>query len=296
MMARADADATDEKHLDTVLETTHAITSFDGADITVTRFATAGQRAPLGSSEAPRRAVLHIHGGGFVMGSVGMFTSYNKRNVLAWDTQVFAVGYRVAPENPAPGLVEDSYAALKWLSSHAVDFGVDPARIVIVGESAGGGVAAGLALAARDRGLSPPLAKVMLVYPMLDDRTIGKYDGVDWPARPYLSWTEAQNEIAWRAYLGADKAGKADVEVSVYDAPGRATVEDLVGLPSTYVDTGSLDLFRDEDIAFTARLSEAHVQTEFHLYPGLPHGFENSVTPALVKSALENRRRAICEI
>lgn len=282
--------------LDTVLETTHSVTSFDGKDITVTQFATAGQRAPLGSSEPPRRAVLHIHGGGFVTGSVSMFASRTKGNVLAWDTQIFAVGYRVAPENPAPGPVEDTYAALKWLSSQAAELGVDPARIVIVGESAGGGVAAGLALVARDRGLSPPLAKVMLVYPMLDDRTIGKYNGVDWPIRPYLMWTEAQNEIGWRAYLGGDKAGKADVEVSVYDAPGRATVENLVGLPSTYVDTGSLDLFRDEDIAFAARLLEADVQTEFHLYPGLPHGFENSITPALVKSALGNRKRAICSI
>lgn len=295
------AAATAGNNLDTVLETTHSIPSFDGAEITVTHLATAAQRAAaadLGSSsEPPRgRAVLHIHGGGFVTGSVDMFASITKRNVLAWDTPIFAVGYRVAPENPAPGPVEDAYAALKWLSTHAAELGVDPARIVIVGESAGGGVAAGLALVARDRGLSPPLAKVMLIYPMLDDRTIGKYDGVDWPTRPYLSWTEAQNKIGWRAYLGEDKAGKADVEVSVYDAPGRATIKDLVGLPSTYVDTGSLDLFRDEDIAFAARLSEADVQAEFHLYPGLPHGFETSVTPALVKSALENRKRAICSI
>lgn len=287
--------------INTVLETTHSIPSFDGAVITITHFATAAQRAaaaaPGSGPPRRRRAVLHIHGGGFITGSVAIFAAVTKRNVLTWDTPVFAVEYRVAPENPAPGLMEDCWAALQWLSTHAADFGVDPARIVVVGESAGGGVAAGLALAARDRGLSPPLAKVVLVYPMLDDRTIGKYDGVvDWPTRPYLSWTEAQNEIGWKAYLGDDRAGRADVEVSVYDAPGRATVKDLVGLPSTYVDVGGLDLFLDEDIAFASRLSQANVQTEFHLYPGLPHGFENSVTPALVRSALANRTRAICSV
>lgn len=300
LLGRFNAKAGDD--IDTVLETTHSIPSFDGTAITVTYFATAAQRAAQsGSAEGqppppPRRAVLHIHGGGFVTGSVEVFAAFTKRNVLNWDTPVFAVGYRVAPENPAPGLVEDCYAALQWLSTHAAEFGVDPARIVVVGESAGGGVAAGLALVARDRGLSPPLAKVVLVYPMLDDRTIGKYDGVDWPTRPFLSWTEAQNEIGWKAYLGEDRAGKADVEVSVYDAPGRATVDDLVGLPSTYIDVGSLDLFLDEDIAYAARLSQANVQTEFHLYPGLPHGFESSITPALVRSAVENRKRAICSV
>ncbi|KAJ4417922.1 hypothetical protein N0V82_005879 [Gnomoniopsis sp. IMI 355080] len=276
-------------------ETAHTVTSFDGVSITVTRWATEAHNAPLGPSEPPRRAVLHIHGGGFITGSVKDFSPMVKRDVLSWDTQVFAVGYRLAPENPAPGPVEDCYAALAWLSAHAAEFGVDPARIVIVGPSAGGGVAAGLALVARDRRLSPPVAKAVLVYPMLDDRTIGRY-GEDWPVREFLMWTEPQNAIGWRAYLGEERAGRADAEVSVYDAPGRASVKDLVGLPSMYIDTGSLDLFRDEDIAYAARLVEANVQTEFHLYPGVPHAFESAGTPGVVKAALENRRRAICSV
>lgn len=278
-----------------VTETTHPITSFDGVSITLTRFATEAQRAPLGPSEAPRRAVFHIHGGGFVSGSVKLFAPVSKTNVLAWDTQVFAVSYRLAPENPAPGPVEDAYAALAWLSAHAVELGVDPKRIVVVGESAGGGVAAGLALVARDRGLSPPIAKALLMYPMLDDRTIGKY-GKEWPVRQFLTWTEAQNQMGWGAYLGEERAGRAEAEVSVYDAPGRASVKDLVGLPSTYIDTGSFDLFRDEDIAYATRLLEANVQTEFHLYPGVPHGFETAITPSVVKAALDNRKRAICSV
>lgn len=276
-----------------ITETKYPITSFDGASITLTRFATEAQRTPLGPSEAPRRALFQIHGGGFISGSVEAFAPRTKRSVLDWDTQVFAVGYRLAPESPAPGPVEDAYAALTWLSSHAAELGVDPARIVVMGESAGGGVAAGLTLVARDRGLSPPLALAVLMYPMLDDLTIGRYDGEDWPVRPFLFWKEADNVIGWGAYLGKDRAGRADVEVSIYDAPGRAKAKDLVGLPRTYIDTGGLDLFRDENLAYVARLLEANVQTEFHLYPGVPHGFELAGPTAVAKAASENRKRAI---
>lgn len=272
---------------DPIIETKTEIQTFDGATITMTRFAqqhhhTTG--APL------RPAVYHIHGGGLIAGRVENFAPAHRQNVVSWDVQIFAIGYRLAPENPAPGPVEDAFAGLKWLSENSLSLGVDPGRIILYGESAGGGIGAGTALMARDRGLSPPLAKQVLIYPMLDDRT--KY-GPGWPVRPLLTWTESDNALGWSSYLGADKCGQEEADVSVYAAPGRAKVEDLAGLPRTYMDTGSLDLFRDEDLRYAAKLLEAGVEVEFHLYPGVPHGFESSVKPSVVMRAIENRKRAV---
>lgn len=209
------------------------------------------------------------------------------RAVAAQGVQHFAVDYPRAPEHPAPAALGDCYAALQWLSAHARELHVDPARIVIYGVSAGGGLAAGVALMARDRGLSPPLAKQVLVYPMLDDRT--RYPD-DWPARPFLTFTAEDNVMSWDAYVGADKRGREDADVSIYAAPGRA--ENLEGLPSTYIDVGGLDLFRDENLRFAQRLAEANVEVEFHLYPGLPHGFENPHTWVTTR-AVENRIKAV---
>jgi acetyl esterase/lipase len=209
------------------------------------------------------------------------------RAVAAQGVQHFAVDYPRAPEHPAPASLEDCYAALQWLSAHARELHVDPARIVIYGVSAGGGLAAGVALMARDRGLSPPLAKQVLVYPMLDDRT---HYPDDWPARPFLTFTAEDNVMSWDAYVGADKRGREDADVSIYAAPGRA--ENLEGLPSTYIDVGGLDLFRDENLRFAQRLAEANVEVEFHLYPGLPHGFENPQTWVTTR-AVENRIKAV---
>lgn len=275
---------------DPVTETKVEVPTFDGAQITVSRFAQAKHRAALPEGEPPRPAVYCIHGGGMVSGSVEIYAPQFCRNAAMWDVQIFAVGYRVAPESPAPGPVEDAWAGLQWLSQHAASMGVDPARIVLYGDSAGGGIAAGTALLARDRKLAPPVAKQVLIYPMLDDRT---HYGADWPVRPFLGWSEKDNEIGWAAYVGADKAGKKEADVSIYAAPGRATTEELVGLPKTYMDTAGLDLFCGEDLGYATKLLEAHVEVEFHLYPGVPHGFEPSVTPRVVKTAYENRTRAI---
>lgn len=273
-----------------VTETKVEVKSFDGAKISVSRFAQAKHRRPLKEGEAPRAAVYHVHGGGMVAGSVEIFAPQSRRNVAMWDVQVFAVEYRLAPENPAPGPVEDAFAGLRWLSQMAESMGIDPARIVMYGDSAGGGIAAGTALLARDRKLAPAVAKQVLVYPMLDDRR--RY-GADWPVREFLAWTETDNKMGWEAYLGEDKAGRDEAEVSIYAAPGRARPDELVGLPRTYVDTAGLDLFCDDDVAFAAKLLAAHVEVELHLYPGVPHGFEGAVTPRVVQAAYENRKRAI---
>jgi acetyl esterase/lipase len=174
---------------------------------------------------------------------------------------------------------------LEWVHDHALEFQVDPARIGIFGESAGGGLAAATAIMARDRKLNPPLAKQILVYPMLDDRNkkdFGIYNDL-------VTWKQEDNVTGWSAMLG-DRVGADDVEPTA--APARIT--DASGLPPTYLDVGSFDLFVDENIAYVAKLVAANIEVEFHLYPGLPHGFE-LVAPGIpvTRMATENRVRAV---
>ncbi|KAM5354155.1 hypothetical protein ACJ41O_000805 [Fusarium nematophilum] len=250
---------------DIVTQTNYTVTSYDGAEIQLRRFAKPEHLA----SKEPLPAILSIHGGGLVSGSIDACAGLSAKSVLNVDRPVFAVGYRLAPEHPYPAAVEDSFAALKYMSAHAAELGIDPHRIALKGESAGGGVAAGVALMARDREFSPPVAKLLLTYPMLDDRT--KYP----PDTGFLklaTWGAQNNKLGWVAYLGEDKAGKAEAEVSPYAAPARA--ESLRGLPPTYVDVGTLDLFRDESLEFVRRLMGDDVEVEFHLWPGVPHVFE----------------------
>jgi acetyl esterase/lipase len=177
---------------------------------------------------------------------------------------MLVVDYRIAPQHPHPTPVEDCYAALRWLADNAAKLGVDPSRIGVMGDSAGGGLAAGVSLLARDRG-GPPIAQQLLVYPMLDDRS----HTPDPQLLPFLTWTYDDNVTGWAALLG-DSAGTD--AVSPYAAPARVT--DVSGLPDTYIDVGDLDIFRDEDIAYARRLSDAGVPTELHLHPGCPHAFE----------------------
>ncbi len=176
---------------------------------------------------------------------------------------VASVEYRLAPEHPFPAPVEDCYAGLKWFAGQADGFGVDRGRIAIGGASAGGGLAAGLALLARDRE-EVAVAFQFLVYPMLDDRnhTPSSHEITD-----ERLWNREANHLGWNAYL-AGRAGEADV--SPYAAPARA--EDLAGLPPAYINVGDLDLFLDEDIDYAQRLLQAGVPTELHVYPGAFHG------------------------
>lgn len=272
----------------------HTVTSKDGAEIRVLRLA--ARRAATAAAPPPQPAVVFAFGGGLMGGSAENWAPWTAQDVLEAGVQFFAVDYRLAPEHRAPAGAEDVYAATAWVSSHAASLGVDPARIAITGVSAGGCHAAGAALLARDRGLDPPVAKQVLIYPMLDDRTSTRLAAADdvgdggHPLAPFLTWTPRTNRMGWAAYLGADKAGDPDADVSPYAAPGRA--EDLAGLPSTYVDVGNLDLFRDESIDYVARLTRANVDVEFHLYPGVPHGFESAAEIAVTKSARANRIKA----
>lgn len=207
--------------------------------------------------------VYSVHGGGYVLGS------YDMDDVLfdQWCPKLGIVGvaveYRLAPETPYPGPLEDCYAGLLWAYEHADDFGIDAARIGVRGLSAGGGLAAGLALLARERG-EVPLAFQLLDSPMLDDRQITPSSQLDGLAM----WTREANQFGWRAYLG-ERYGRDDVPP--YAAAARAT--DLVGLPPSFVSVGALDGFRDEAIEYARRLNQAGVATELHVYPGAPHGY-----------------------
>ncbi len=179
------------------------------------------------------------------------------------DAVIVSVEYRLAPEHPYPAPLDDCYAALTWTVQHAVDLGVDPARIAVAGASAGGGLAAALAQLARDRG-EHALAFQLLIYPMIDDRMATPSSSLD-----TVVWTTQANVLGWRAYLGHEPGAG---EVPAYAAAARAA--DLTGLPPAWIGVGALDVFRDENIEYAQRLLGAGVPAELHVYPGAPHGFE----------------------
>lgn len=237
--------------------------------------------------DQPGSAALYLHGGGMIFGleRIGRIYDLAVRDyVAASGVPMLVVDYRVAPEHPHPVPVEDCFAALRWLADNAATLGVDPARIAVMGDSAGGGLAAGVCLLARDRG-GPAIAQQLLVYPMLDDRTTTP----DPHIVPFLTWTYDDNVTGWGALLGGDAGTDA---VSAYAAPARA--EDLSGLPDTYLDIGDLDIFRNEDIVYAQRLADAGVPTELHLYPGCPHAFEVLAGQAAVSQrAISDRVRRL---
>lgn len=213
-----------------------------------------------------RAAILHTHGGGFVLGSAKESIGDMQACAAELDCVVVTVEYRLAPETRYSGSIEDNYAALKWLYNSAAELGVDHSRIAVMGESAGGGHAALLALRARDRGEVPVLFQ-MLVYPMLDDRTGSSR------AAPKnigtIAWNAAANRFGWESFLGQRPGTRA---VPVAAVPAR--VGNLAGLPPTFIGVGGIDLFVDEDIDYARRLTDAGVPTELLVVPGAFHGFD----------------------
>ncbi|MFC5752413.1 alpha/beta hydrolase [Actinomadura rugatobispora] len=210
-------------------------------------------------------ALVWMHGGGFVIGSADDDDLTCRRLASETGAVVTSVDYRLAPETPAPGPVDDCYAALAWVHGNAGELGVDGSRIAVGGASAGGGLAACLAILARDRG-EIPVGFQALVYPMLDDRT-----ATTEPASPYAGefvWTPADNRFGWSAYLGGEP-GRAGV--SPYAAAAR--VESAAGLPAAFICVGSLDLFAEEDAEYAVKLMRGGVPTELHVYPGGYHGY-----------------------
>ncbi len=186
------------------------------------------------------------------------------RYVAHTGVSMLSLDYRLAPEHPHPTPVEDAYTGLLWLTAHADELGVDLDRIAVMGDSAGGGIAAAVAILRRDR-LGPPLARQILLYPMLDDRTATP----DPYIAPFAGWSYEDNVTGWTALLG-DHAGGPNVEASA--APARLT--DATGLPPAYIEVGQLDIFRDEAIRYALTLSHAGVPIELHVHPGVPHEYD----------------------
>ena len=225
-----------------------------------------------------RAALYHIHGGGMILGSAKDMQFGPSSLAAALGIPVVSVEYRLAPETPFPGPQQDCLDGLAWLAANAGELGIDPARIAIIGESAGGGLAAATALMARDTA-GPKLAAQVLVYPMLDHRTGG--EACRWNNRSTGEWVwdRSANRFGWEALRGdysADDTRKG------WFSPALA--DDLSGLPPTLLLTGSLDLFFDEDLDYARRLVDAGVPVELHSYPGAIHAF-NMMPEAAISQA-----------
>jgi acetyl esterase/lipase len=222
-------------------------------------------------------AIFYIHGGGMIMGSVEGEDLTATMLCETLGALVVSVEYRLAPEHPHPAPMLDCYAALEWTARNAQELGFDPERLAIYGGSAGGGLTLSTCLLARDREF-PRLCLMMPIYPMIDDRheTPSSREIVDLGI-----WDRDGNIEAWGYYLGGKPA-------DTYAAPARA--QDLSGLPPAFIDVGELDLFRDEDISFAARLMQAGVPTELHVYPGAYHASEAFAPEAELSQRIWARR------
>jgi len=221
-----------------------------------------------------RPAILHMHGGGLVMGKAASSIGYLQECCKALDCVAVSVDYRLAPESNYASSIEDNYAALQWVHDNADDLGADQSRIAVMGESAGGTHAALLAIAARDRG-KIPICFQSLTYPMLDDRT-GSTRHLP-PHVGTLIWTPANNRFGWESFLGAAPGG-----VTVLEGAVPARVKILEGLPPAFIGVGTLDLFVDEDKEYAARLQAAGVATELLIVPGAFHAFDGIAPQATV--------------
>lgn len=214
---------------------------------------------------APTPGLIWLHGGGYVMGKPEMDDLRCAQYVRELGISVISVDYRHAPKHPFPSALDDIYAALKWVTAQAEQLGIEGERIGVGGASAGGGLAAALAQLAHDR-QEFNLVFQLLVYPMLDDRTVLRTDLDDSDS---FTWTQENNRYGWEAYLGK-KSGAEDVPA--YAVPARRA--DLSGLPPAWIGVGSLDIFHDEDAAYAQRLKTFGVDCETKIVPGAFHGFD----------------------
>lgn len=256
--------------LDPALPTRHGLVHEDHERWCVLRPAAAGS--------GPLPVLLHLHGGGLVVGD----RHAGLERPAAWagrhGAAVVSVDYRLAPEHPWPAAHDDAWAALAWVGAQP---DLDPDRVVLVGTSAGGGLAAGLLLRARDEG-GPAVAAAMLLAPMLDDRSLRpsralRHDG--------MPWDPDDDRVAWRSYLGEDpRSGVGGPDVPPYAAPGRVADGPgaqggldasyaLDGLPPLFLEVGGAELFRDDVVAWAAAAARAGVPVELHVWPGGCHGF-----------------------
>lgn len=250
------------------------IPGYNGDEIVVTVY-----RRPDQTVAGP--GIYHIHGGGMIIGDRFMGVQGFLPYIASHGAVVVTVEYRLAPEFPDPVPVEDSYAGLVWTAEHADELGIDLSRLVVAGASAGGGLSAGVTLMARDR-KGPELRASLLIYPMLDDRneTVSSHQ-----IQGIGVWDRTSNDTGWDALLG-DRRGTDGV--SVYASPSRA--EDLSGLPPTFIDVGSAEVFRDEDVAYASRIWAAGGVCELHVWPGGFHGFDSLAPQAQISIAMTETR------
>jgi len=257
------------------------IAGFGGGEIVLSIYRRPGQ-----ATAGP--GIYHIHGGGMILGNrfqgVQGFLPY----VASHGAVIVSVEYRLAPEFPDPVPVEDCYAGLVWTAEHATELGIDPSRLIVGGASAGGGLSAGVTLLARDR-RGPALRASLLIYPMLDDRneTISSHQ-----IQGIGVWDRTSNDTGWDALLGERRGTDA---VSVYASPSRA--DDLSGLPPTFIDVGSAEVFRDEDVAYASGIWAAGGECELHVWPGGFHGFDGFAPQAQLSIAMtETRNRWLTRV
>ncbi|WSA74238.1 alpha/beta hydrolase [Streptomyces sp. NBC_01799] len=250
----------------------------DGAPIPLSVFSPANTDRTIA---AP--CVYWMHGGGMVMGDRFSQIDIPLEWLDEFGAVVVSVDYRLAPEASGTTLVDDCYQGLLWVAEHSAELGIDPARIVVAGASAGGGLAAGVTLLARDLG-TPAIAAQMLICPMLDHRNTST------SSRQYSGgpgvWTREMNAFGWRCVLG----DLTDHEVPEYVSPALA--DDLSGLPTTYIDTGSAEVFRDEDTDYATRIWAAGGQAELHVWAGGFHGFDALYPQARISAAARQTRTA----
>ena len=212
--------------------------------------------------ESDRPALIFIHGGGFVMGSVSSRDPLCLGLAQSGQCAVVSVDYRLAPEHPFPAGFDDCYAALLWVAEGPAEAGLNPSEIAVCGISAGGGLAAAVALKARNT-QGPELKHQFLIIPDLDDRLVTASSHRIHDPRV---WNRGTAEVSWKMYLGET----SDEDVSIYAAPARE--EDLSGLPPATVLVEDMDILRDEGVDYANRLNDAGVMTELHVYPGTFHG------------------------
>ena len=239
--------------------------------------------------KGPFPVLVHLHGGGYVTGSPERKGAEHRKLAVDLGCVIYSVDYRLAPETPFPGPVEDCYAVLHWLFSNASQLDLDTSRLGVMGESAGGGLAASLALLVRDRA-EIRLGFQHLISPMLDDRTAVHPHANPWTGN--FAWTQEDNAFGWSALLGSALGGS---DVSAYAAAARA--EDLSGLPPTFLSVAALDLLMEEQLDYARRLARAGVSLELHVYPATFHGFvptcpKARVSIAAARDSSEALRRA----
>ena len=271
------------------LETAAAVEGFDHVDVEDRRIdgPSPGQSLRLrlyssGEPEGLRPSLLWVHGGGYILGCPEMDEQLLCRKADELGCLVVAVDYRLAPEHPYPAALDDCDAALGWILENAGELGVDASTLVLGGASAGGGLAAALALRARDQ-RPGAITFQCLIYPMLDHRTGTAMES----AKDYWLWGVKHNCFAWKAYLGSN-----DLTHGVSPFASPAAAKRLEGLPPAYLCIGDQDLFYEEDVDYARRLGESGVTVELEVVPGAPHGFDKLPAP-ISEQSLQRRFEAL---